>query len=81
VPSSTHSWKRRWQVEPEPNPFGTAFHWQPVRSTCRMPSSTLRKGTIGRPGVPAGFSGGKCGRHSAHRSSGMRQMVGAAVGS
>src|SRR5215210_7407391 len=81
MPCSTHSWKRWWQVEPEPNSLGTAFHWQPVRSTYRMPSSTRRKGTIGRPGVPSGFSGGRSGRHSSHRSSGMRQMVGSASGS
>lgn len=68
-------------MEPEPNSRGIAFHWQPVRRTWRMPSSTVRNGTAGRPGVPAGFSGGNSGRISAHRSSGMRQIVGSAFGS
>lgn len=81
VPSPTHSWKRRWHVDPEPNSRGTAFHWQPVRSTCRMPSGTVRNGATGRPGVPGGSSGGSSGRSAAHRPSGMRQTVGSASAS
>ncbi len=81
VPSATHSWKRRWHVDPEPNSVGVAFHWQPVRSTYRMPSSTRRSGTTARPGVPGAFSGGRRPRHSSHNSSGMRQVVGSASGS
>ena len=75
TPASTHAWKRRWQVEPEPYSRGSAFHWQPVRSTYSTPSSTWRKGTIGRPGVPGGFVGGKSGWSSAQKSSGIRQIV------
>ncbi len=59
MPASTHAWKRRWQVDPDPYSWGKAFHWQPVRRTYRMPSMTRRKGTTGRPGVPGGFSGGR----------------------
>jgi hypothetical protein len=66
-------------VDPEPNSDGTAFHWHPVRSTCKMPSSTCRNGTTGRPRVPAGFSGGRSRWQTAHSSSGIRQSVGAAV--
>jgi hypothetical protein len=60
-PASTHAWKRRWHVDPEPYSRGKAFHWHPVRSTYRMPSMTWRKGTTGRPLVPGGFSGGRSG--------------------
>jgi hypothetical protein len=49
TPASTHAWKRRWHVEPDPYSRGKAFHWQPVRSMYRMPSMTWRKGTTGRP--------------------------------
>ena len=75
IPAATHAWKQRWHVEPEPYSRGSAFHWQPVRRTYRTPSSTWRKGTTGRPGVPGGFSGGKRGWSSAHNSSGIRQIV------
>ena len=68
-------------MEPDPNSLGTAFHWQPVRRTWRMPSRTVRNGTIGRPGVPRGFSGGSNGWISAQSSSGIVQIVGAASGS
>ena len=71
----THAWKRRWQVDPDPYSRGNAFHWQPVRSTYKMPSMTWRKGTTGRPLVPRGFSGGRSGWSWAQRSSGMRQIV------
>ena len=75
TPASTHAWKRRWQVDPDPYSRGRAFHWQPVRSTYRMPSMTWRKGTTGRPLVPGGFSGGRSGSSWAQRSSGIRQIV------
>jgi hypothetical protein len=81
MPCRVHSWKRACTVEPEPNSRGIAFHWQPVRSTWRIPSSTRRNGTAGRPRVPGGFSGGSSARQSAQRASGMRQIVGAAAGS
>jgi len=76
TPVRCHFWKRLWQVLPDPNSLGTAFHCQPVRSTYRMPSSTLRKGTAGRPGVPSGFSGDSRGFISVQTSSGRRQIVG-----
>lgn len=75
IQACTHSWNRRWQVEPDPYSRGKAFHWQPVRSTYRMPSITWRKGTTGRPLVPGGFSGGRSGWSWAQRSSGIRQIV------
>lgn len=75
TPASTHAWKRRWHVEPDPYSRGNAFHWQPVRSTYRIPSMTWRKGTTGRPGVPGGFSGGRSDSSWTQRSSGMRQIV------
>lgn len=75
MPAWTHSWMRRWQVDPDPYSRGRAFHWQPVRSTYRMPSMTWRKGTTGRPLVPGGFSGGKSGWNWAQRSSRIRQIV------
>lgn len=57
APAWTHSWKRRWHVEPGSYSRGKAFHWQPVRRTNSTPSMTWRKGTTGRPGVPGGFFG------------------------
>lgn len=75
IPACIHAWKRRWHVEPDPYSRGRAFHWQPVRSTYRIPSTTWRKGTTGRPGVLGGFSGGRSSWSSTQRSSGMRQIV------
>ena len=37
---------------------------------------TCRKGTTGLPRVPGGFSGGRRGWSAAHRSLGVRQIVG-----
>jgi len=75
IPVWTQVWNRRWHVEPDPYSRGRAFHWQPVRRTYKMPSITWRKGTTGRPGVPGGFSGESRGSSSAHKSSGMGQIV------
>ena len=49
-PSSTHAWKRSCAVELGQRPVAeSAFHWQPVRSTKKMPSAQVRSGTRGRP--------------------------------
>ena len=34
---------------PEPNCLGIAFHWQPVAKTYKMPPTTFRMGSRGRP--------------------------------
>jgi hypothetical protein len=34
---------------PDPNWAGIAFHWQPVRSTYKIPVATFRSGNRGRP--------------------------------
>lgn len=49
-PSCTHAWKRSCAVELGQMPVEeSAFHWQPVRSTKKMPSAQVRSGTRGRP--------------------------------
>jgi hypothetical protein len=40
APRPAHARTRACTVEPEPHSRGTAFHWQPVRSSSRMPSGT-----------------------------------------
>ena len=75
MPARSHSWKRLWHVDPDPNSLGTAFHWQPVRNTYKMPSSTVRNGTWRRPTSPRGRGGGSNGSSSFQRSSGIRQIV------
>src|SRR3954449_685234 len=48
--SLTHSWNRRWHVEPEPNSEGSIFHWHPlVLRTYKIPLNTFLKGIAGRP--------------------------------
>ena len=49
TPSLRHSWKRRWQVAGEGYRSGKSCQAAPVRSTHRMPSSTSRLSTLGRP--------------------------------
>jgi len=71
TPASCHSFNRRQQVMPEPQPIsgGRYSHGSPVESTKRMPRKTSRSGTRGRP--PRGFSGsgGSKGLMTAHSSS------------
>lgn len=72
TPSLTHCWNLLRAVEPEPYPFGRAFHWHPVRST---PSMTFLKGRVGLPSVPCLFSCPSIGAVCSHMSSGMRLMI------
>ena len=49
-PSLAQVWKRSCAVELGQIPVAeSAFHWQPVRSTKKMPSAHTRSGTRGRP--------------------------------
>jgi len=72
TPASCQSRKRRQQVMPLPHPIslGSNSQGMPVRSTKRMPVSTLRSEMRGRP--PFGFegSGGISGATISHSSSG-----------
>ena len=57
--SLTHSWNRRWHVEPEPYSFGSIFHWHPsVLRAYKIPSNTFLNGIAGRPTLLFGFSFG-----------------------
>jgi hypothetical protein len=59
TPSLRHSWKRRWQVAGEGYRSGKSCQAAPVRSTHKIPASTSRLFTLGRP-LPSslgGFSG------------------------
>src|SRR5579859_3289066 len=49
VPLRRHSWTRRWQVWYGRYRRGRSCHGAPVRSTQRLPSSTARASTLGRP--------------------------------
>jgi len=72
TPSCCQAWRRRQQVMPLPHPIslGKSSHAMPERSTNRIPVSTFRLGTGGRPLLPAGLSGGNNGSINAHKSSG-----------
>jgi len=70
TPSFLHSWKRRWQVAGDGYRSGKSCQAAPVRSTHKMPASTSRLSTLGRP-LPSSlgsFSGIK-GFRIAHCSS------------
>lgn len=50
TPSATHCWKRSCAVELGQMPVAlSAFHWQPVRSTKKIPFMHTRSGLRGRP--------------------------------
>jgi hypothetical protein len=70
TPSRLHSWKRRWQVAGEGYRSGRSCHAAPVRNTHKMPFSTSRLPTLGRP-LPSsrGFFSGSSGSRIAHCSS------------
>jgi hypothetical protein len=71
TPASCHSLSRRQQVIPLPQPIsgGRYSHGNPVESTKRMPRSTSRSGTRGRPPRDFSGSGGSKGLMTAHSSS------------
>ena len=71
-PSFTHAWKRSCAVELEQRLVAeSAFHWQPVLSTKKMPSAHRRSGTRGRPPPKRCVlgCGAKSGSIKAHNSS------------
>lgn len=72
TPASCHSWSRRQQVMPQPQPIsmGSSSHGVPVFKTKRMPTKQLRSGTRGRPPFGDGLCLGSSGSTSAHNSSG-----------
>ena len=49
VPSSTHRWKRRWQVWYEGNRSGRSFQRAPERKIHNIPFNTARSSQRGRP--------------------------------
>lgn len=71
-PSCTHAWKRSCAVELGQSPVAeSAFHWQPVRSTKKIPFAQVRSGTRGRPPPKRWVfgCGAKSGSIKAHNSS------------
>jgi hypothetical protein len=77
TPFACHSFKRRQQVLPEPQPisWGSICQGRPERSTNRMPASATRSGTRGRPPLGLGRSAGRMGSITAHRSSERRGLA------
>ena len=71
TPASCHSWSRRQQVMPQPQPIscGRSSHGMPVLSTNRMPVSVLRCSIGVRPPLGRGLCGGKQGSMSSQSSS------------
>jgi hypothetical protein len=74
IPSASQSRSRRQQVLPLGYPSGRSRHRAPVRSTHRIPSTTSRCPTRGRP--PVGDRGlrGRCGAIFAHCASVSRTL-------
>lgn len=72
TPASCQSRRRRQQVVPlpQPNPFGSNRHGQPVRRTKTMPVRATRAGMRGRPPLGFGRSFGRSGSMASQRSSG-----------
>lgn len=69
VPSSSHCRNRRQQVEPLGYPSGKSRHRAPVFNTQRMPSTTSRLLTRGRPPFGNRRGRGRCGSILAHCAS------------
>ena len=69
VPSSSHARSRRQQVDPLGYPSGRSRHRAPVLSTHRIPSTTSRCGTRGRPPCRERVGRGRCGSIVAHCAS------------
>ena len=63
TPAFCHSWRRRQQVMPLPQPisWGSISQGMPLRRTNKMPVRAARSGTRGRPPFGFGFSGGNRG--------------------
>ena len=77
TPACCQSRTRRQQVMPEPQPIsrGSISQGRPDRSTNRMPVSTARSGSRGRPPFGRGGGGGNKGSSSAHKASGSRGLA------
>ncbi len=58
------------------NPFGSGFHWQPLRIRKMIASSTPRASTRDRPVLAGGSCFRSTGVIRSHNSSGTRQIVG-----
>jgi hypothetical protein len=71
TPATCQSRSRRQQVIPEPQPssWGRYSHGQPVRRTNKMPISTWRFGTRGRPPFGLEGSDGSKGSINSHNDS------------
>ncbi len=69
--ASCQSRSRRQQVIPDPHPIslGSISQGMPVLSTNRMPARARLSGTLGRPPLGLGRSGGKSGLITFHSSS------------
>jgi hypothetical protein len=74
VPSSSQARRRRQQVDPLGYPAGRSRHRAPVLRTQRMPSTTSRCGTRGRPPSRERGLRGRCGSIAAHCASVSRTL-------
>jgi hypothetical protein len=74
VPSSSHCRRRRQQVDPLGYPSGRSRHRAPVFNTQRIPSTTARWLTRGRPPFDERRGRGRCGSILAHCASVTRTL-------
>jgi hypothetical protein len=74
VPSSSHWRRRRQQVDPLGYPSGRSRHRAPVFSTQRIPSTTSRWLTRGRPPFRERRGRGRCGSILTHCASVSRTL-------
>ena len=80
VSSSTHCWKRRWQVWYEGNRSGKSFQRAPERKIHKIPFSTARSSQRGRPRPSSrGCTVGSSGSIKAHCSSCSSSRLGITV--
>lgn len=77
TPWSSHSLKRRQQVDGLGYRSGRSCHLAPVRKIHNMPSSTLRLSAAGRPPFGLGFCFGSSGSSFFHCSSFMKRVYSA----
>jgi hypothetical protein len=77
TPAACHSWRRRQQVMPHPQPisWGSISQGMPLRRTNRMPVKAARSDTRGRPPFGFGLSGGNNGATCSHSSSSRRGRI------
>jgi len=80
TPARTHAWKRSCAVELLQIPVAdSAFHWQPVRRTKKIPSMHARSDARGRPPPNRWvfFRAGSSGSIFRQSSSGIRKFLAA----